>query len=172
MSNNCEFHLRAVSDDKNALHKLIGIVKGEDHDHILFRLKQVNNIGEVDSFKASNGKTLFTVDIHGYVAWSSIYWFVGSKYDGKNAVIGYHKDENGFDNFDRPIYSTAKFTAFPEICKKFGIGVEIFASEEEMGVNEHYHIDRLGKLKISEPKRIPSLSFDRFCSDEAIFGIV
>ena len=69
MANNCFYTMMAVSKNRNALERLLKIMRYKDIEYYLYRVFNADD----DKIRESNG--YYYVSINGDVAWSCANWF-------------------------------------------------------------------------------------------------
>ena len=126
MANNCFYILRAVSDKKARLDRLVSIMKYEDPWFYIYRVFSA----EAD-FECEEEDGLFSRVISGDVAWSARLWV---------------HDEASFYN---PKID-GQYKTLTELCKMLNIAVEIYTKETGLEFQEHYIVDNLGNILVSE----------------------
>ena len=124
MANCCEYQLKAVSKDVNALRRLYEIMEYKDPEWYIYRVQYAEMPD--DPMPEGDGG-LYSVCIYGDVAWATDRWF--------GDVTTTEKADNG-----------ATYTNLVELCKKLGIAVEVWAREEGMGFQSHTVCNEKGEL--------------------------
>ena len=159
MANNCSYYLKAVAKDKNALGRLYKIMKYEDADYCLYRVREAHAIDAVECvdedmclnwldadscesvkvgdaiFEEDDFPGYFCLFLTGDVAWSAASWF-----DGED------KPDELADN------GTAHLTSLNVIAKKLGIGVELWGHEEFNTLQQHFIMNAAGEMAVAETK--------------------
>lgn len=126
MANNCFYMLRAVSNKKAALDRLVSIMKYEDPWFYIYRVFSAEEDAE---YEESDG--LFSLEIWGDVAWSARLWV--------------HDEQSSYNPKTEKQYKT-----LTELCKMLNIAVEIYTKETGLEFQEHYIVDNLGNILVSE----------------------
>lgn len=127
MSNDCFYQMKAVAKTKAVLEKLIDILNYNDKDYYVYRVKSAEAFDEI----AKEGD-FYAVNIDGDVAWSCGYWF-----NDDRKVENIHELKN---------LPEATYTTLRQLCKKLGIGIEVYGKESGNCFQEYYHCDHNGKV--------------------------
>lgn len=122
MANNCEYAMQLVSKDKNVLKKMYDILNYKDNDYFIYRVFDVYINAQTVDEAIEKYDTLFTLEVFGDVAWDISQWF-STKEMIEEKII------NGYDNNNEPIYGSAHYITLDLLCKKLGVGVEVWAQE-------------------------------------------
>lgn len=131
MANNCAYCIKAVSPKKEALDRLIDIMRYKDKEFYMYR---VFTVGFDEQTKKEDG--LYVKEIYGDVAWAASAWVHDAP------------DPNDIHEETGSHYST-----LPEICPALDVGVEIFTEEPGMEFQEHYMVNHTGKVTCSEVEK-------------------
>ena len=136
MANNCFYQIKAVAKNKEALERLVQIMKYKDNEYFIYRCFEA----EANIYKDGD---FYVADISGDVAWSCSKWFATQENKDELIVLEYD------DNFN-PTYGTAHYISLDLLCKKFGIGIELFSEESGCEFQEHYLVNSNGDFEFSE----------------------
>ena len=120
--------MQAVAKTREALERLLSIMKYEDKEFYIYRVRDVYVDMEPNTLEYKGGK-LWTMKLSGDVAWSATPWV------------------RGVPNPDEKSETGAGYTNLAELCKKLDIGVEVWTSEPGMCFQEYILIDNSGKVK-------------------------
>lgn len=140
MANNCSYTIRAVADNKEALERLLSIMKYKDNEFYIYRCFCAELAG--GEISAEGDK--FVAEIFGDVAWSCNNWFDDEDNPDEKLLIEYEKDENGNECRDKPIYGTAHYTSLVHVAKTLGIAFELWADEMGCGFQQHAIVNESG----------------------------
>ena len=136
MANTCIYTMKAVSENKEALERLVSIMKYKDPEYFIYRCFEAHsNIYKDGEY--------YVADISGDVAWSCSNWFGHEEKPDELIVLKY--DENM-----KEIYGTSHYISLDLLCKKLGIGIEVFSEERECCFQEHYMVNSEGEITINE----------------------
>lgn len=136
MANNCFYTMKAVAKDKSALERLISIMTYKDPEYFIYRCFDANA-------EISQDGDYYVADITGDVAWSCTRWFESEEKPEELIILKY---EDGM----KPIYGTAHYITLDVLCKKLGIGIELYSEESGCCFQEHYIVNHNGELIINE----------------------
>lgn len=129
MANNCFYMLRAVSNNKAALDRLVSIMKYEDPWYYIYRVFSAES-----DIECEEPHGLFSRVISGDVAWSAKLWV----HDELSSSSPYCSET------DR------QYKTLTELCKMLNFAVEIYTKETGLEFQEHYIVDNLGNILVSE----------------------
>ena len=136
MANNCFYTMKAVSENKEALERLISIMEYKDPEYFIYRCFEAHsNIYKDGEY--------YVADISGDVAWSCSNWF-GTEEKPEELIV-LKKDDNW-----NPIHGTAHYITLDLLCKKLGVGIEVFSEESGCCFQEHYMVNSEGEITINE----------------------
>ena len=121
MANNCAYNIVAVGKTKESVERVEKILRYEDEE---FFLNRVFSVFVVEDPSEKEG--LWTIQLCGDTAWSAEPW------------------ANDFPDHDRRSKKGAHYSTLTEICRSLDIGIEVFAEEEAIGVQEHYVVNHIG----------------------------
>lgn len=127
MANCCCFDMRVVGKSKEAVMRMRKILGLEDDEFFLYRVMDMTQ-----HKKPVKDGEYFRIDYFGDVAWAADRWWI----DDPNPD---DKTEDG-----------AHYSTLPEICKALGIGVEVWAQEFGMGIQEHCIVNPCGTISVNE----------------------
>lgn len=136
MANNCFYQIKAVAKNKEALERLVQIMQYKDSEYFIYRCFEA----EANIYKDGD---FYVADISGDVAWSCSKWFATEENKGELIVLEY-------DNEFNPTYGTAHYISLDLLCKKFGIGIELFSEESGFQFQEHYLVNSNGDFEFNE----------------------
>lgn len=136
MANICFYKMKAVAKNKEALERLIKIMQYRDSEYFIYRCVKA----EVNIYKDED---FYVADISGDVAWSCSEWFATQENKDELLVLDY-------DFKDSTIYGTAHYISLDLLCKKFGIGIELFSEASECQFQEHYLVNSNGDFVFNE----------------------
>lgn len=125
MANDCSYDMQVVAKTKEALERLLSIMKYEDKEFYIYRVRDVYVNMEPNTLESKGGK-LWTMKLAGDVAWSASAWVNGVPDPNDKSDTG------------------AGYTNLVELCKTLDIGVEIWTSEPGMCFQEHILINNRG----------------------------
>lgn len=146
MANNCFYSMRLVSKDKDVLKRVYDILNYTDDEYFIYRVFNADiNAQKVDEAIEKIGD-FFSLDVFGDVAWGISQWFGSYEHKDNKLVKGYEKDENGNQNYEKPIYGTAHYISLDFLCKKLGFGVEVWGQEGGMGFETYAICNRNGEI--------------------------
>ena len=128
MANVCNFALKAVSKDKDALLRLIAVLDYKDFEYHLHGVYGISKDATPEEIPESG---LWKVILTGDQKWSCSRWM--------NAVAG-----------DVWADMKSEEILLPGLCKALGVGVEVWSSEPNMAFQEHILVDSEGSVKIDE----------------------
>jgi hypothetical protein len=165
MANDCSFRLKAAAENKETLDRLLSIMKYEDKEFYIYRVRDVYVDMEPNNLESKEGR-LWTIGLMGDVAWSANPWVKGVPNPNDKSETG------------------AGYTNLVELCKTLGMGVEIWTSEPGMSFQEHILVNRHGEVEYDtadwqleydeetdEPIESGGFSdFERFNTPEEILG--
>lgn len=145
MANNCFYQMKVVADKKENIERLLTILNYKDNEYFIYRVFSADNF---DVIVEENG--LFYAVIEGDVAWSCAKWFETEEDEKTLICLGYEKDENGMELFDKPIYGTAHYITLDLLCKKLNIGIELYSEECGCEFQEHYVVNHNGEIVVNK----------------------
>ena len=136
MANNCFYQMKAVAKNKEALERLVQIMKYKDSEYFIYRCFEAeSNIYKDGDF--------YVADISGDVARSCSKWFETQEKPEELVVL--KMDDNW-----NPIHGTAHYISLDLLCKKLGIGIELFSEESGCQFQEHYSVNANGEFLVNE----------------------
>ena len=136
MANNCFYQIKAVAKNKEALERLVQIMKYKDSEYFIYRCFEA----EANIYKDGD---FYVADISGDVAWSCSKWFATQENKDELIVLEY-------DNEFNPTYGTAHYISLDLLCKILGIGIELFSEESGCCFQENYHVNPNGEIIVSD----------------------
>lgn len=139
MANDCFYSMIAVSKDKSALERLIKIMEYKDDEYFIYRCFSVSNGENIEK-----ENDYYYVDITGEVAWSCTHWFETKEDKDCLIALGWDKETG------KEINGTAHYISLDLLCKKLGIGVEVFSQESGCCFQEHYLVNHDGTFVFNE----------------------
>lgn len=139
MANNCWYDMEAVSKSKDALERLVRIMKYEDPEFYLYRVFSAEE-GDIEQ----DGE-FYTLQIMGDVAWAAVNWVNCGDYP-----------------YDIRRETGAHFTDLQTVCRTLGVAVEILTEECGCQFSEHIAVDAEGNLAANE-----SCFCAQYCCDSA-----
>lgn len=155
MANVCDFALKAVSNDRDALLRLVSVMDYKDkewHLHGIYDISKDNVPYEIPE------SGLWAVAIVGNQRWSCFRW------------MNSHPGDKWTDMKSEEIL-------LPELCKNLGVGVEVWTSEPNMAFQEHILVDSEGSVKIYdtaewyfEDDSSGFEDFEEFAQETEIYG--
>lgn len=161
MANTCEWEMTVVGKTKKSLRRLVDILLYKDPEFCLYRCMQSDSQDWEGEFTPVKDKLsgLWSMCLEGEVAWSCAGWFKRMK----RACFYGKKAEGGLGTF----------RVFQDICRALNIGVELYAADGELCVQEHYAVNHLGRLIHSETEEfVPSEGSDNeWISEDDIIGM-
>lgn len=146
MANDCEYMLKIVGKDKEAVMQAALALDYKDFKdgYHLCRIfsADMTDTEEKDGF--------FALEVAGDCAWSVNACMFDENYASwRGAKLGeqnpsHFKDWQGKDCF------TKEFVTMPILCKRLGVGAEIWSKEPGCAFQEHYRVGRNGEVNINE----------------------
>ena len=125
MANECDYEMTAVSRSRKALERLVKIMKYQDPEYFLYRVFDADLIGNIEV--TADG--FFVARIEGTVAWSCATWFTSDeRTDSIHAATGSH------------------YITLDLLCRRLGIGVEVYGEEYDCGFQEYHKCNHAGVL--------------------------
>ena len=149
MANTCEWEMTVVGKTKKSLRRLVDILLYKDPEFCLYRGRQNDFQDWEEEFAPVKDEQsgMWSMCLEGEVACSCAGWFKRMKRD-----CSYGKKAEG---------GSGTFRVFQDICKALNIGVELYAADGELCVQEHYAVNHLGRLIHSETEEfVPSEGSD------------
>ena len=132
MANNCWYTLRVVSPTKESIERLLSIMQYKDKDYYIYRCFDAGYDDEPE--QGADG--LWTAVIVGDVAWAWNMWCKGfTTEEERNS----HKTDTG-----------TQYRTLNDICKAFGLGIEMWGAEPDIGFQQHFYINKYGETCIAE----------------------
>ena len=128
MANCCWFEMKAVSDKREPLERLLKIMKYEDDEYFIYRTWVCDDGDSIS--EAPDGSGLLEVRYYGDVAWGPSPWVSDPEDLSNNSKTGAH------------------YANLQAICKALNISVEVWAQEDGMGFQEHIYVDRHGNYTL------------------------
>ena len=142
MANDCCGVLKVVSKNRETLLKVRDILEYSDDDYCLYRCRYSQPMDK-EPFKDGD-YWVWDFDVSG--AWSCNPFFTYATEGNNDKLIeGYEKDENGRENYDKPIYGTATFTNLCNLAPILDFGCELYCSEPGMGFCQHFTVTHNGE---------------------------
>ena len=136
MANDCLYTIKAVAKEKSALERLVSIMEYKDPEYFIYRcFEAYSNI-----FKDGD---YYVADISGSVAWSCSNWFGHEEKPEELIVLKYDENMN-------KTYGTSHYITLDLLCKKLGVGIELYSEESGCCFQEHYLVDVNGNIIIDE----------------------
>ena len=132
MANNCWYALRIVSPNKESIDRLLSIMQYKDKDYYIYRCFDAG----YDDEPEQGADSLWTAIIVGDVAWSLNMWCKGFTTE---------EERNTYVN-----HNGAQYCSLNDICKAFGIGIEVWGAEPDIGFQQHFYINKYGETCIDE----------------------
>ena len=129
MANDCAFTMMAVSPEKASLEKLVDILRYEDPDWYIYRVRD-QDADKKNIMQAEDG--LCSLQLYGDVAWGCSSWVNPIPPEERT------KAENG-----------AVYTNLPELSERLNIAFEVIAEECGMAFGEYIHVSN-GKVIASD----------------------
>ena len=126
MANNCFYTMNAVAKDKAVLERLLDIMNYRDNEYCIYRCFSADMVGETEE------DGFYRMEISGYVAWSCTHWFDHEEELGNKGSTGAH------------------YVTLDILCRKLGIGIELFSEECGCQFQEHYMVDHNGNVLWNE----------------------
>lgn len=145
MANDACGNLKVVAKDKNTLDRIFKILSYNDEEFCLYRCREV----QTSSLPYKDGE-FWVQDFFVDGAWSCSQFFNHGDNPNMKLVIGYEKDSNGRDDYDKKIYGTAHFTDLCHIAKILDCGFELYDNEPGMCFWEHFSCNHNGELTCDE----------------------
>ena len=133
MANNCWYTLRVISPTKEAIDRLLQIMRYKDKEHYLYRVF----IADFGDEPTLGDDGLWTATITGDVAWSCHNWIAGLTSDETRNDKG--KSKLG-----------ASYSTLNDLCKEFGMGVEGWGAEMGCCFQQHFYINKFGETCIND----------------------
>lgn len=146
MANDCSYMLKIVGKRKDAVMQAALAMQYEDFKdgYYLCRIfsADITDTEEKDGF--------FTVGVAGDCAWSvNACMFDESYASWRGAKLG-KGPRHLFKNWRGRDCVTEEFVTIPILCKKLGVGVEIWSKEPGCELQEHYRVDHNGEINYNE----------------------
>lgn len=145
MANDACGNLKVVARNKETLDRIFKILSYNDDEYCLYRCRDVQKNGE--PFKDGG---FWVQDFFVDGAWSCNPFFNHKDNPNEKLIIGYEKDEQGMDDFDKKIYGTAHFTNLCHIAKILDCGFELYDNEPGCCFWEHFMCNHNGELVCDE----------------------
>ena len=144
MANDCCGIMKVVAKNPDSIKRLMSIMKYEDPEYFCYRVRDVGVQGNIPLDKAiEKDGDLYVCDFETDAAWQSGPWFDGTDDPGRLVVTGYGKGM-------KEIYGTAHLISIDRLCKKLGLAVELYATEPGCSFCEHYLVNHVGDVIISD----------------------
>ena len=140
MANNCLYSMKAVSASRDALDRLVKIMKYEDPEYCLYR------VFSAEAYNAEKKGDLNAIYIDGDVAWSPDPWFNPTQWTVENDGKTEPPDADGKRR-------TVRMVTFRELCPILGIGVEVFGSEVGCEFQCHQACSPDGRIIVDDTER-------------------
>lgn len=146
MANDCSYMLKIVGKRKDAVMQAALALKYKDfkdgyHFCRIFSA-EITNTEEKGDF--------FTAEVSGDCAWSVDSCMFDESYAAWHGCKLGEKQPNHFKDWSDGECFTKEFVTMPILCKKLGVGVEIWSSESGCEFQEHYRIDHNGDVNCNE----------------------
>lgn len=148
MANCCEYDMRVVGKSKEAVMRMGKILGYEDLDFFLYRVMDMTS----DREEPEKDGEYWRMDFFGDVAWAADPWV------------------NDTPNPNEKSKSGAHYSNLPEICKSLGIGVEVWAQEIGMGIQEHFIVNPCGTVSVNDGYSDLEVNEDEEGTDRLIGG--
>ena len=143
MPNYCSYTMCAVSKDKKKLERLLKIMNYKDNVYYIYRCFGADSETDITTTDNYTGnEPLYKVKIFGDVAWSCYKWFETEENKQDKVVLRY--------DGANIIYGNAHYITLDILCKKLGIGIELFSEEPGCCFQEHYHVNHKGEILTSD----------------------
>lgn len=155
MANDCCGTARVVSKSREAIDRLDRIMNYKDDEFYLHRVRQFERVGEIEK----NGD-FYVCEFCTDACWSSEPWFDAGDHPEKLIVDHYEKGQDGLDDWNKPVLGTAHYSSFPTVCKKLGVGIELWAEEPGCCFEEHAVCDSNGNWDYSTEEHYESYPED------------
>ncbi len=165
MANNCRYHLKAVSEDKNALERLYKIMKYEDTEYCISSVRKsyalnmdeyvsqegLDSIEDTEEgFLCEQVVSCATEDVQDaiYEDYAGYFWLFISGDVAWSAKPWF----NGEDKPEERAENGARLTSLNTIAKALGIGIELWGHEEFYTFQEHFIMNAKGEMVVAETK--------------------
>ncbi len=125
MANDCEYQMTAVSRSREALDRLVRIMNYEDSEYFIYRVFDAELREDIEE----TGDGFHVARIDGDVAWSCESWF---------------EREERFDSIHEA--TGAHYITLDLLCRRLGIGVEVYGQEPGMGFQEYHKCTHAGEV--------------------------
>lgn len=142
MANESSGVCRVAAKDKSVFGRLVKIMNYKDDEFFVSRCRGFRASGDCRIDEESG---LFVQDFLVSAAWNCGRLFDTDEKRDELIVLGYEKDENGHEDFERPVYGTAYLTNLAEIAKRLDFGMELWAAEFGTELSEHITLDHDGE---------------------------
>lgn len=120
--------MRVVGKSKEAVLRMGKILGYEDPEFFLYR---VMDMTQHDKKPIKDGD-YWRIDYLGDVAWAADPWVDDAPDPNSKSKSGAH------------------YSNLPEICKALGVGVEVWAQEIGMGIQEHFIVNPCGTISVND----------------------
>ena len=125
MANDCEYEMTAVSRSREALERLVRIMKYQDPEYFIYRVFDAELREDIEATEDG----FFIARIDGDVAWSCATWFTSKeRLDSIHEATGAH------------------YITLDLLCRKLGIGVEVYGQEGGCGFQEYHRCTHAGEV--------------------------
>ena len=146
MANNCFYEMKAVAKSKEALERLVEIMKYKDSEYFIYRCFSAEaNIYQDGEY--------YVADISGDVAWSCSKWFGHEENKDELIVLSYDKDMN-------ETYGTSHYITLDILCERLEIALEVYGQESGCEFQEHYVVNSKGEVVVSECESWSQIWYD------------
>ena len=127
MANCCNYAMKVVGKSEESLRRFLDILRYKDDELYLYRVQEAQS--DLPYHDETFSTDLWVMHVSGNVAWSCSHWL-------EDSPGQYGKSDRG-----------ASYSTIPEVCRKLGVGVEIWADEREMAFQQHILVDHEGRVK-------------------------
>lgn len=146
MANDCAYILKIVGKDKEAVMQTALALDYKDFKdgYYLCRIfsADITDTEECDGF--------FAVEVAGDCAWSVNSCMFDESYPSwRGLKLGEQKPKHFKDWLGKECF-IKEFVTMPVLCKKLGVGVEIWSSEPGCEFQEHFRVDHNGDVNYNE----------------------
>ena len=146
MANDCAYMLKIVGKRKDAVMQAALALKYMDlkNGYYLCRIfsADITDAGEKGDF--------FTAEVSGDCAWSVNACMFDESYASWRGLKLGEKEPRNFKDWQGNDCFTKEFVTMPILCKRLGVGVEIWSKEPGCEFQEHYRIDHSGEISCDE----------------------
>ena len=146
MANDCNYMLKIVGKRKDTVMQAALALKYKDFKDG-YHLCRIFSADITDTEEKGD---FFTAEVSGDCAWSVDACMFDESYSAWHGCKLGEKQPNRFKDWQGNDCFTSEFVTMPILCKRLGVGVEIWSSEAGCEFQEHYRIDHNGEVNYNE----------------------